>query len=113
MNLLFFRLNLTTALCLLFSLFTGCAVNKTAPDTVVLSGKVEKVYDPCTQSLLGPGANAIDKPPGVALLENAMKPALDNIGKSLDKAFAARECLYLIRQEDSSQIFFRTDKQFQ
>ena len=92
---------------------TSCAtVDKGAADTVVLLGVVEKVYDPCSQSFFLPNSIPIDKPPGVALVEAALKPLLRETEKAVDKAFASRECLYLIRPLDFRQIHYRTSKEF-
>ena len=94
--------------CLLTTLLASCAVNKQAADTVVLTGRVEKVYDPCTPSLTNHFTSNVDQPPGVAGIGKAMEPLL----KSIDKALASRECLFLIRQTNAEQLFFRTSQNF-
>jgi len=94
--------------CLLATLLASCAVNKQAADTVVLTGRVEKVYDPCTQSLTNNFTAEVVGPPGVVAIGKAMEPLL----KPIDKALAPRECLFLIRQTNAEQLFFRTSQSF-
>jgi hypothetical protein len=94
--------------CLLATLLASCAVNKQAADTVVLTGRVEKVYDPCTQSLTNNFTANVDQPPGIATIGKAMESVL----KPIDKALAPRECLFLIRQTNTEQLFFRTSQSF-
>lgn len=92
----------------LATLLASCAVNKQAADTVVLTGRVEKVYDPCTQSLTNNFTANVEQPPGIAAIGRAMEPLL----KPIDKALAPRECLFLIRQTNTEQLFFRTSQNF-
>lgn len=94
--------------CLLTLLLASCAVNKQAADTVVLTGRVEKVYDPCTQSLTNNFTANVEQPPGTAAIGKAMESLL----RPLDKALASRECLFLIRQTNAEQLFFRTSQNF-
>ena len=101
------RLSLLSC-CLLATLLVSCAVNKQAADTVILTGRVEKVYDPCTQSLTNNFTANVDQPPGIAIIGKAMEPLL----KPIDKALAPRECLFLIRQTNAEQLFFRTSQSF-